>query len=530
MNDGVLAKIRKWIIRLAWVPLLFGVAGYHFVGDTVHGTMGFLEAVYATIALYFMNPDSDISNVYVLAAKFTSFLVVADVMFAVFEALHNSLRHIVSNRFSDSTAVYTDNQDWARVITDYWKHSYLGEPERHPEKLEKAKNHILMFEDDMKNLEIYNRCQKNLSGKDIYVMLNHTDPFLVKKLDNPHLKYFNIYEMMARKFWKDHDIYDEIIDNVSTDNVSNNTVSDMAADGIEIDGTVFSTVGDDNAANRKNGSYEGTYRIAITDFGAAGEALFRYGFINNVYSSKQHIEYHIWGAEEHQRSFLQEINKKAGEIEGCDDIIVHDGDPIDGMDILGKMSRIIISKLEDRELLQELLHRRVEADIYYFSDRSVNLDEIYRKKVISFGQIKDILTEEYLRQDILSRQGMLFNYDYKLRSEERNAPADYENEMREAWAELDGFLKGSNLARADHYWIEKKLLDEGKADIREICIIEHNRWCRYHLINRWIYGESRDKVKGIHPLLVSFDELSKEEQDKDDIYDPVIKKEIERLI
>ena len=161
MNDGALTKIRKWIIRLAWVPLIFGVAGYHFVGDAVNGTMGFMESLYATIALYFMNPDSDISNIYVIAAKYTSFLVVADVMFAVFEALQHSLQHIISNRFQDSTAVYTDNEDMRRAITDHFRHSYPGDTERHQYRLENAKDHIIMFEDDMKNLEIYKRCREN---------------------------------------------------------------------------------------------------------------------------------------------------------------------------------------------------------------------------------------------------------------------------------------------------------------------------------------------------------------------------------
>ena len=489
MNDGALTKIRKWIIRLAWVPLIFGVAGYHFAGDAVNGTMGFMESLYATIALYFMNPDSDISNIYVIAAKYTSFLVVADVMFAVFEALQHSLQHIISNRFQDSTAVYTDNEDMRRAITDNFRHSYPGDTERHQYRLENAKDHIIMFEDDMKNLEIYKRCRENLSGRNVYLMLNNTDPFLMKKTDDPNLHFFNIYEMMARKYWKDHDIYDKII-----------------------------------------GSEEDVFRIAITDFGMAGEALFRYGYMNNVYSSKQHIEYHIWGAEEYQKRTLEEINEKAREIEGCDDIILHEGRAIDAALELREMSRIIISGLDDRALLQELLHIGVKGEIYYFSDRNVSIDEIYRKNVISFGQIKSILTKEYLKRDILSRQGMLFNYDYILRSEGKNAPSDYEKEMRKAWAELDGFLKGSNLARADHYWIEKKLLDEGWADIKEICIIEHNRWCRFHLINRWTYGEKKDKDNRTHPLLVSFDRLSKEEQDKDDIYDPEIKKEIEKLI
>jgi hypothetical protein len=489
MNSGLFAKIRKWIIRLAWVPLIFGVAGYHFVGDVAHGTMGFWEAVYATIALYFMNPDSDISNVYVLAAKYTSFLVVADVMFAVFEAMHNSFKHLISNRFADSTAVYTDNEDWGRVIADYWKHSYFGEEDRHPDRLERAKNHIIMFEDDMKNLEVYNRCRKYLRDRHTYIMLNNTDPFLVKELDDQYLHYFNIYELMARKYWKDYDLYEVM-----------------------------------TSGNKA------VYKIAITDFGKAGEALFRYGYINNVYTSTQQIEYHIWGASTHQKKLLMDINKQVRAIEGCDNIICHDNDPLDDIDVLKDMSRIIISMADDRELLQELFHSRVEGDIYYFSNRDVLMDDIYKKKVISFGHIKDILTEEYIRQDLLSRQGMLFNYDYSLRISGRNAGSDYEEKMKSEWAKLDGFVKGSNLARADHYWIEKKLLDEGKADIREVTIIEHNRWCRYHIINRWVFGGEKDREKGLHPLLVPFDELSKEEQDKDDIYDPKIKEEIEKLI
>ena len=44
MNGGIIAKIRKWIIRLAWIPLVFGVVGYHFIGDIEHGTMGLYES------------------------------------------------------------------------------------------------------------------------------------------------------------------------------------------------------------------------------------------------------------------------------------------------------------------------------------------------------------------------------------------------------------------------------------------------------------------------------------------------------
>ncbi|SCW44326.1 RyR domain-containing protein [Eubacterium ruminantium] len=517
MNGGIIAKIRKWIIRLAWIPLVFGVVGYHFIGDIEHGTMGLYESLYATIALYFMNPDSDISNIYVLIAKYSSFLVVADVMFAVFESLHDSLKHIIVSMYNDSTAVYTDNEGWARVITDYWKHSYLAVPEKHVGKLENTRSHIIMFDDDMKNLEIYEHCRDNLKKKHTYIMLNHTDPFLMGKFDDPYLHYFNIYEMMARKYWMENDIFDEVVGN------------------------------------------NDTYKIAITSFEETGRAIFRYGFINNVYTSSQKIEYHIWGADKSRALSITKLFEEDRRIENCDSVVFHDNDPIEDMDILKEMSRIIITDIDDTRMLQELLHERYDKNIYYFSDRGVKLGNIYGKKVIPFGELTRILTTQNVKKDRLSLQGMLFNYDYLLRIKNSGIDKEHEHynedtdrldsanrknlsaptegidkkiekDIRDAWKELNGFLKGSNIARADHYWIEKKLADEGKADNEEICIIEHNRWCRYHLINGWKYGKEKDREKGTHPLLVPYDELGEDEKMKDDIFDPVIKNEIEKLL
>ena len=49
----------------------------------------------------------------------------------------------------------------------------------------------------------------------------------------------------------------------------------------------------------------------------------------------------------------------------------------------------------------------------------------------------------------------------------------------------------------------------------ELMEMEHIRWCRYHFVNHWSYDKIRDNRKRNHPMLVSYKELSREEQLKD---------------
>lgn len=104
------------------------------------------------------------------------------------------------------------------------------------------------------------------------------------------------------------------------------------------------------------------------------------------------------------------------------------------------------------------------------------------------------------------------------------------------WRELDGFTQRSNMAAADHLPVKIRLLLEAE-DITEItaehCIkaytafasqedrirfrrIEHLRWMRFLSLNNWRWGEKRDNALRIHPMLAPFEDLSLEEQAKDD--------------
>jgi len=149
-----------------------------------------------------------------------------------------------------------------------------------------------------------------------------------------------------------------------------------------------------------------------------------------------------------------------------------------------------------------------------------------------FGDMKDILTEDNVKSESLYRLGKLFNYDYSLRYSEKNSPIFYEDEMEAEWRKLDGFKKSSSIARADHYWIEKKLKEDGilAEDDEDSLRIEHIRWSRFHYINHWTYAEKRNNALRKHNMLVPYEQLSDSEKAKDGIYDERIKAEIEKLI
>ena len=47
---------------------------------------------------------------------------------------------------------------------------------------------------------------------------------------------------------------------------------------------------------------------------------------------------------------------------------------------------------------------------------------------------------------------------------------------------------------------------------------EHNSWWQAYIDMGWVYGPERDPIKKTHPDMVPFDELSKPERDKDEIF------------
>ncbi len=164
--------------------------------------------------------------------------------------------------------------------------------------------------------------------------------------------------------------------------------------------------------------------------------------------------------------------------------------------------------------------------------------------VVRYGSPEELYTPELVLRRRLSRLAIRLHENY-LASSGGSLPP---------WDNLGGFLRRSNLASADHLPVKARILTaspvsgesgSGKADLREAADrtdgtepnyraaadryqelsadgiercrrIEHERWCRFHLLSNWSYGPVRDNAARVHPLLCPFGELSAEDQAKDD--------------
>jgi hypothetical protein len=140
-----------------------------------------------------------------------------------------------------------------------------------------------------------------------------------------------------------------------------------------------------------------------------------------------------------------------------------------------------------------------------------------------FGSPAELYTTQLVMGESLNRRAIAVNDLY--RRGNPNAPR---------WHELSDFTRRSNLAAADHLSVKLRLLGESTASKESFARawerfsasegaqrerfrrIEHARWMRFHLLNGWRYAPERDNTLRLHPLLLPFDRLSAEDQQKDD--------------
>lgn len=486
----MLKKIENIIKKVSWIPFVLGFIGYFFMDGGADGTvLNVFEAIYASAALYFVNPVVDNRNAVITIAQIFALLITTSFILSILQRFLEPFVHMLIGLGKNSTAVFT-NTVYGEKLVKKLKRGFLAK-ELPTGRIEKATDQIILFDEDTENFEFYMKHKKELDDNKgvTYMGLHHVDSSLLSSFEDS-VRYFCIDEIIARDFWKKFNLYDEI-----------NTAK---------------------AEGRK------VFKIAIIGYGTMGKAIFKQAYLNNIYMLDQKIEYHIWGADTPDRTFLEGLN-----FANSDTIRAYPGSYREDIGLMKGMDRIIVAAENPLQTIQNLLLQDCNCMIYFWNENGADYTSFFKSNNLRvFGEVSDILTEENIKTERLYQQAKLVNYAYELLYSDKPKDAiapDYEEQAEQLWNGLDGFLKGSNIARADHWWIEKRNADNGvpKEERKEM---EHIRWCRYHYYHGWTYAEKKDKAAHKHPCLVPYAQLSQFERDKDDIDSLFIREKIDELI
>ena len=93
-------KVGRFLKKIIWVPLVLGMIGYYVVEG-----LPFWMSLYASGALYFVNPVSDAENIWITLAKISAMIVATGVILSFLSSLYRAVERLIALSFSDSTAV-----------------------------------------------------------------------------------------------------------------------------------------------------------------------------------------------------------------------------------------------------------------------------------------------------------------------------------------------------------------------------------------------------------------------------------------
>lgn len=256
---------------------------------------------------------------------------------------------------------------------------------------------------------------------------------------------------------------------------------------------------------RRDNPKDVTSTISIYGSSALAGSILNCGLLMNLFSPVQKISYQIF-----QDSDLYKI-RHSGFLTGNQDSIscfsTHDENL---WQLLADSDIIIIADRLPLELFQTIAVSCHEKKIFYYTPVENDVcSYIQIGNLKAFGMNHEILTDENIRHQKLVEKAKELHKAYLGNGIESN------------WDSLSGFLKWSNISLADYIGILTELMqDSTKMDDDVYAELEHIRWCRFHYLNYWKYGEfegeeRRNAELRLHRCLKPFSELADAEKKKD---------------
>lgn len=449
------------------LPLIVGVFGF-----VVLAGEPFLDSVFNCVIMYVMNYGNTPPNVMVEIARWTAPLATAgSVVLAV-----SSLKKWGVARWKylrgDSVAVYGPEREKEAVLAQLGRRGINGQGD-----FVKAERYILM-DGESENFAFYQAYTEQLKRRHIYLKC---ESLPAQSISVPNLKLFCSEEIAARLYWRQRDVY----------------------------------------SLWKNSS--GVLKIVFLGFGRLGEELLCQGLQNNLFDPKQRLEYHIFGdcaAFLATHTNLEEIS---------DPVVWHREPWYDSLVLLEEADLLIVVwQNEQPAMLQTLLSATLRREIDVFSSEEPALELLAQhERMHLIPWQTQTLDLSLLFEDMLYRRAKRINLRY---CHLYQGTEETEDNMETEWNKLDSFTRYSNISSADYHELRLKMMeiqavpDDVAAlspeSMELLAELEHIRWCRYHYLNNWRYGQpengkAKDPARRLHTLLVPYNELPEAEKEKD---------------
>jgi len=466
---------KRWMrtiyIILVLIPLVMGTGGLIIAGQTLD------VALFNAVLMFTWGYDEAPVNIYVSIARWIApFVTISGIAYG-FKTVRHSIWNMYCYYFGSQIAIYGDSQLLEEVKEEYGSTTITC---NNVDKFVMAKKYILLMDDD-ENVLFCKQFHKKIGDAMIYMC---GDRYKQLMLEDENLRVFCPEENAARVFWKSQMMY----------------VNEQRA--------------------RQDGK---PLKVALIGFGELGENLIYWGLQHNLFHPDQRIEYHIYTKDSH---FL-DIYHELGDVE--DKVIFHDALWYEKREEICDASMVILCEQKNQDdILQEFLYAIPAVNIYVFLAKETIFTQLTNNdRVCIFDWTRIAYSKENVLTDSLYKTAKQINIQYAEKHGEDITPDMIDKE----WNKLSTFTKCSNLSAADflenihdllEFWGYTNVAVEDLPEevFNRLGELEHMRWCRFHYLNNWKYGElsdgkTKDNEKRIHTCLVPYDKLSDAEKKKD---------------
>ncbi|MCQ2452945.1 MAG: hypothetical protein MJ075_07450, partial [Oscillospiraceae bacterium] len=407
------------------LPFFIGLLGYLQQGYP------FIKGVYGSLCFYFVSVYSTESSFLLDLARWTAPICLATGVLYSLSGFMNYLDKVRTSLHKDAVVIYCDQEELAhaQILKEDVPHAVLEllNPKTGIKLYPDVSTQVLMFGDDMKNLEFAYQNEAVLKGKTLCMKLRKIDSDLLGK---SNIRYFNTNELVGSIFWEKYPLF------------------------------------------RETGSNLADVHVAILGSGELAEKLLVGAILHNIFRLDQKITYHLFGNFD---AFLALHGKSR--LMNKDRILVHEDSWLNHLDLLKGMSRIVLAEEENLGNLSRLLHICPEVPLYVHSKEIVDLSKFFLSgNITCFGRDENVYTGRFILGDSRYAKGKELHYMTMLLG--REEPQDPEAFKEQEWRKLDGFTQSSYRAIADYYDLYTDYLDAcgiETHDLEEMTALEHIR-------------------------------------------------------